>query len=747
MQTSQVPPHPNHPTRPTKTAQPAAVPPPLPGSEVAALRRQLDLREEELRDFIENGLECMHQVDAGGAILWVNQAELDFLGYTLEEYLGRNIREFHTDPALLDSIFDDLGNRRAVRNRRASLRAKDGSLRTVLINSNGVYDEQGRFVRSRCFSRSIDDLTQAELALQARERQSAALARLGEFALGGAPLQSIFERAVNDLAGLFGIDHAGLAEIVPGPAYRIVAGIGWRDGLVGKVLPLPSAPASQGHHTLQAQGPQVYEDLRTETRFQPAPILLEHGVVSGVTATIAVGERIWGTLAVHSREPARFREEDGRFVVSVAHVLASAIQRHAMEDTIRARERQQAAVARLGRLALAGGPLQDLFDAVMREICETVGVRHAGLCQLHPDGRFSFNAGLGWRPGVVGMTGMPASPRGQGAYMLASGGAVVSPDVATETRYEVSPLVLEAGIVSSMAVPVPGRDQPWGIMAIHSTTRRDFTPDEVTFADAVAHILAGAIERKATEDELEASRAHLEEVVAQRTSQLASSNRELEAFSYSVSHDLRAPLRTISGFTSLLTAKHARELSPPAIVLLDGVRKSADRLGRLIDDLLDLSRVQRVDFVRQPVDLSAMASQAIGELAANDPGRKVEWSVEPGLTAEGDARLIGVLLQNLLGNAWKFTRDSPAARIQVGRQDSGGDAVFYVRDNGAGFDMAYATKLFQPFQRLHHTSEFEGTGVGLATVQRIVERHGGRTWAEGRPGKGASFYFTLAGGT
>ena len=237
---------------------------------------------------------------------------------------------------------------------------------------------------------------------------------------------------------------------------------------------------------------------------------------------------------------------------------------------------------------------------------------------------------------------------------------------------------------------------------------------------------------------------HLNGEITRNATQVEAANKELEAFSYSVSHDLRAPLRAIDGFSQALLEDYADLLDDQARDHLNRVRGATQRMGLLIDDMLTLSRVTRVEMWRKTVDLSALAADVLGELQKSEPGRKVDWRIESGLIAQGDAQLLRVALVNLLGNAWKFTGKTVNAKIEFGAMRNADDATeFFVRDNGAGFDMAYAGRLFGAFQRLHLTSEFPGTGIGLATVQRIVHRHGGRVWAEGAVGKGATFYFSL----
>ena len=228
----------------------------------------------------------------------------------------------------------------------------------------------------------------------------------------------------------------------------------------------------------------------------------------------------------------------------------------------------------------------------------------------------------------------------------------------------------------------------------------------------------------------------------QRQVALEAANKELEAFSYSVAHDLRAPLRSIDGFSRALQDDYSGQLDAEGRSYIQRVRDSAQKMARLIDDLLMLSRLTRTEVHREAIDLSRLARSLLARLQMNEPERKAEITIADGIVVEADAQLVGILLENLLGNAWKFTSKRPVSRIEVGTQ-SAGRLVIFIRDNGAGFDMAYADKLFGAFQRLHSAGEFEGTGIGLATVHRIVTRHNGRIWAEAEPDKGATFYFTL----
>jgi signal transduction histidine kinase len=242
---------------------------------------------------------------------------------------------------------------------------------------------------------------------------------------------------------------------------------------------------------------------------------------------------------------------------------------------------------------------------------------------------------------------------------------------------------------------------------------------------------------------LQQAHDELEQRVQARTAELATINKELEAFSYSVSHDLRAPLRSIDGFSQALLEDCADKLDSNAQDHLQRVRRAAQRMAALIDDMLNLSRVSRSAMHRENLDLSAMAKTIAAELQEAAPERRVEFVIENGLTVVGDSHLLRAAMENLLGNAWKYTSGHPCARIEFGKTRENGKSSFFVRDDGAGFDPRYADRLFGAFQRLHTTAEFPGTGIGLATVQRIIHRHGGNIWAEGVIEKGATFYFTL----
>ena len=258
------------------------------------------------------------------------------------------------------------------------------------------------------------------------------------------------------------------------------------------------------------------------------------------------------------------------------------------------------------------------------------------------------------------------------------------------------------------------------------------------------HIIRIAIERKQTEEKLHQFNAELEQRVAERTRELQGVNSELEAFTYSVSHDLRAPLRAVSGFSRMVLEDYSSQLDAEGHRMLGVIHSEASRMGLLIDELLAFSRIGRQPIERQPIDMERLAKDVFDELAAGCPERKIHLDLQHLPSARGAGAMIRQVWVNLISNAIKFTKNRDIAEIQIGSLvDNDGDSVYYIKDNGAGFDMRHAEKLFGVFQRLHSQQEFPGTGVGLALVQRIIQRHGGRVWADSKPDEFATFSFTL----
>jgi len=296
---------------------------------------------------------------------------------------------------------------------------------------------------------------------------------------------------------------------------------------------------------------------------------------------------------------------------------------------------------------------------------------------------------------------------------------------------------------SGVAVALIGAENPIGFVTFGADRIVEWPVATVSLLSVIGEILAAAIVRGRIEDKQRRVHADLEKHIVERTIQLESANRELEAFSYAVSHDLRAPLRSVDGFSRILVEDHAAGLPIEARTVLDRIRATSQRMGELIDALLKLSRITRSEPQFEKTDLSAIARELAAALTAADPGRSVEFRIEDSVFVDGEPRLLTAMMDNLLRNAWKFTGPKPQAHIEFGIERDEGRRVYFLRDDGVGFEPSQAERLFMPFQRQHDPRDFEGHGVGLATVKRIVGVHGGRVWGDGEPGKGATIRFTL----
>jgi len=344
---------------------------------------------------------------------------------------------------------------------------------------------------------------------------------------------------------------------------------------------------------------------------------------------------------------------------------------------------------------------------------------------------------------LLGATRTPIT-EGLAGKVIATGEAqliaAVSPERVAELRAaapSMQPVLDAVAISSALVLPLRSRERTIGMVSlVRHTAGAPFTLDDQRFAQDVADRAGLAIDNAVLV-------ATLERRVQARTAALEAANHELEAFSYSVSHDLRAPLRTIDGFSQLVLTDHGHQLDDEARSHMNRVRAATQRMAGLIDDLLNLARLTRTHLRWARVDLSSLAAQVVAELRRSDPDRTTPVHIAPDVIAHGDARLLTIVLENLLGNAWKFTKRHPDAEIWLGEEQRDGRTVLVIRDTGAGFDMKHADKLFVPFQRLHAASDYDGAGIGLATVQRIVARHNGQIWAESEIDRGATFYIAL----
>jgi GAF domain-containing protein len=470
------------------------------------------------------------------------------------------------------------------------------------------------------------------------------------------------------------------------------------------------------------------------------PQLVDAKVRAYLGVPILAGPACWGALSLITINSAKqFSERDVQLAEALGRQAGVAIQNAGLFDATR-RQVNELTVLHSIALAAARSASEDqligrALDIIASQLYSDVVAlllvdTAAHLLRPHPASR-------GIHPGLLGQT--VAVGEGIIGAVAAQGQARRLTDVTQAGDY----VVAIPGTRSELCVPLSLGGRVIGVINLESARPAAYSEADERLLVTIAGQLATAIERLRVEAELRRLNAELEGRVQERTAALQAANAELEAFTYSVSHDLRAPLRALDGFSHVLLENYGGGLDADGRHYLERVRQAGERMTQLIDDLLRLSRITRAELRREPVNLAALARAVTAELHSAHPGRQVEVAIADGLTASGDARLLRVALENIFSNAWKFTRQRAQARVEMGVLPGDDTPIYFVRDNGAGFNMAYADKLFGAFQRLHSAEEFPGTGVGLAITQRIIVRHGGRVWAESAVDRGTTLFFTL----
>lgn len=696
--------------------------------------------EERLRTVVTGASLILWAIDRHGVFTLCSGKGLDLLGFKPEDLVGHSIFKKYADTP------------RVLENHR---RALAGEAFTDIVEDHGVVFES-RYSPVRDGYGRVTGVIGVSTDVTERHR---AERRLGvQYAVARILTESHDPpRAVPELLRILceGLDwtFGAMWMIDRGGARLRCQGV-WTNPRhpapeMAEAARSISFPVGAGlmTHVWVRDGTDWLTDDITSERFQLAQAAKRHGFQAGLFYPIQSGELVVAALEFFHHEPRNPDEESLRVLTTIASQLGQAVQRQRAESLLRARTHQQAVVAELGQEALTRRDLPAFLQGVAAAVATTLDVELAQILRLETEAnRLLLIAGVGWNPGEIGAATVDAGRESQHGTVLLSSTPVIVEDLAKDDRFPASKLLREHDVRSGLSVLIPGSPRPWGVLGAHTKRLRRFTQDDSNFLQAVANVVASALEHHRAEEELIRHRDHLEDLVGERTAELTTANKELEAFSYSVSHDLRQPLRTINGFSQALLEEYGDQVGPDGRELLQRVRAGTQRMALLIDDLLKLSRVTRSELRREKIDLGAIAHSIIQQLRQRDPDRRVEFVVSGDLRDEGDIHLVRVMLENLLGNAWKFTSKHASARIEFTSASTESGKVYAVRDDGAGFDQRHVDRLFAPFQRLHRMTEFEGTGIGLATVQRILQRHGGRIWAEGAVEKGATFQFTLHGG-
>jgi len=647
------------------------------------------------RSLIEASLDPLVTISAEGKITDVNEATVKVTGVERQSLIGTDFSEYFTEPEKAREGYQRVFAEGSVVDYPLTIRRHDGVLTDVLYDASVYRDASGNVLGVFAAARDVTERNRAERSLRARERQQQAVAELGYLALSNPGFVALLDAAVLAVARALEVEFTEVLELRSDGDLLLRAEIGFDAGLVGHAV-VPGGTGSEAGFVLLAGEPVIVEDLSAETRFQPAALLTDHQVRSGVSVAIGPRERSFGVIGAHTTSKRHFSRDDISFLAAVSNVVGTSLQRERAEDAARRQaEQHEAILATTSDGFWVCDPAAGLVD-VNEVYCRVSGYSREEL--------------LGMRIADLeaSMTAAQIAERLHGC---------------TESGFDRFETVHRAKDGHLFDVE---------ISMAYARKEDQF----VLFARDVS-------ERKQAEQEIRTLNIELEQRVTKRTEELRATNEELEAFVYSVSHDLRAPLRAMDAFSEMLLTDYTERLDERGQHYLSRVRAGAQRMGTMIDELLRLSRVSRAELHRDQIDLSDLARQIAAELQTAEPERRVEFAIADELTATGDRELVRIVLENLLGNAWKFTATRQQARIEIGSREHDGRTEFFVRDDGVGFDNEHAGQLFKAFQRLHRANEFPGTGIGLASVDRIITRHGGQISADGELDRGATFRFTL----
>jgi len=605
--------------------------------------------------------------------------------------------------------------------------------------------------------REVAERKQAEMKSRRRAAQATLVYEVGRRVSGKLELGALFSEvvtAVRDTFDYFSVILLLLDEESKCLNLKSVAGS--YTHLFSKGLSLAVGEGMIGRAAATGE-PQISGDVSKNPHYVRK---VGEKTKSELAVPIASGQKVIGVLDLQSDEFDAFDETDVMVMETLADQVAVAIENarlyEEVEEELAERELLLDALQHLSTQLQTAAEVSkavstildpgELMDQVVGLIQERFDFYYVGLFLVDEAGEYAvLKAGTGEAGRQMLAEGhrLEVSGSSMVGWCTAHAEARTALGLGEETIRFDNPLLPETRSEAVLPLIIHGQ---WcvGALTVQSVEKSAFLQEDIVALQTIADQLAIAIENARLYNQVQRHASELEERVIERTAELVAVNKELETFAYSVSHDLRAPLRSLDGFSLALLEDYADRLDAGGRDYLQRVRVASQRMGQLIDDLLKLSRLTRAEMRHETVDLSALMRAIATEFQQREPNRRVEFTVAEGAVAKGDTRLLRAALENLVGNAWKFTSKHPRARIEFGVTRRDGEQVYFVRDDGAGFDMAYAGKLFGAFQRLHSMTEFGGTGIGLATVQRIVHRHGGRVWADGAEEQGATFYFTLS---
>ncbi|NOZ71022.1 MAG: GAF domain-containing protein [Chloroflexi bacterium] len=750
-------------------------------------QRKLALKESEAkyRNFYENVQDVIYRTDYHGIITDISPSIEYHTGYRPEEFVGRHVQDFFYDPeeyAALDAAIEQNG---VVNDFEIRLKNKDGRIVPTSVSSRIVFDSQGQAIATEGVLRDISTRKKMEASMQQQLWFLRALNEIAQIIIENDKPEKMLSETIRVVGETLKVDRALIYQV----AFDSDHAIGLGEWINPRHENIESSKAT---FPLEFFLGAINEMRRSQQWLESHddaidPHLLEDGSAQLLHQHMHIKSLLWYPFAFQEQgyhvlvlnqisERRTWQKEEIDFVAATSRQVSIALEKIALLEETHRRAEEFAALYETSTTLSVEHDLNTLLNAIVERATALLKVPAGGMYLYDPTTRelevvvaSGSTIPLGTRlrlgEGMAGRVAQTQRPLRVEDYYSWTG---------RSHKYEGIP------VRATLEVPILHGGELIGVLVVH-----EIGDSKKTFSDADEHLLslfaaqaASAIRTARLVDEIRQHAAELEERVRDRTADLnlrveegarlneamrnlledlraanrraeetarnlEQANAELESFASSIAHDLRSPLRGIDGWSYILWEDYGKQLDEQAQEYLNRIRAEARRMSQMIDALLALAHLSRKDMLWESVDLSAMARTIAQRLQEEQPQRRVEFIIQQGLTTKGDLNLLEIALTNLIGNAFKFTSSRPLARIEFGQTEIEGQPTYFVRDNGVGFDMAYASQLFGAFQRLHAASEFPGTGIGLATVQRIIQRHGGRVWVTAEVDKGATFFFTL----
>lgn len=644
-----------------------------------------------------------HSLNEEGVYILVNETELNWLGYSRAELIGKKkVDQLLTAKSqeIFAVHFSQLKEQGFLNELELELIGKRGNILTVLLSATAIRDETGTFMMSRS---TIFNITERKKAEQAQQQSEARFRRLVESNIIGVVIGTFsgdITHANDAFLNLMGYSQQELEQ----------GKVRWTDMTPPEYLPLDLKSQAQ---MLEFGSCTPFEKEYIRKDGSRVPIILGSALLEGYEEKTAVA-----------------------FILDLTSLKEA-------KTALLIRLKQQAVITELGQQALTGIPLSNLLDQATHLVAENLAVEYCNVLELLPDGKsLLLSAGVGWQPGLVGQTIINLTS--QAGYTLRSKESVVVTDFRTESRFKEPSLLQEHGVISGMSVIISGREQPFGVLGVHTQKLRHFSQDDINFLQAIANVIASAIERSNAEADIHRLNESLEQRVRERTAQLEEVNQEMQAFTYSVSHDLRAPLRAMQGFSQALFEDYKDHLDELGQEYIQRIYDASHRMDQLIQDLLAYSRITRVDLRLQQVNLNTILNEVLTNLQPEIQDKQAQVVVSTTLPAvTGQYSVLNQVLTNLFSNALKFVKPGVSPVIKIGAEKRGEWVSVWIEDNGIGIASEHRHRIFRVFERLHSTETYPGTGIGLAIVRKGIERLGGRVDVESQLDQGSRFWLEL----